>query len=415
GQHVAESNGFALLVGSVTVVAGILSRRYTRQIPYMLTALLAGGLCAALVELLTDSTAGLAYVPEIPAALPPLSWPLAPFESFKSLAPAAVAVTLFALAEAVSIARSLAIRSGQHLDGNQEFVGQGLSNIVGSFFSSYVATGSFNRSAMNYQAGACTPVAAIVAGALLMVLVLAIAPLTRYLPTAAMAGILFMVAWGLIDTLHIRKIIVSSRSETVVMVTTFLTAIALDLEFAILLGVLMSLFLYVFDATRPRIYSRLPDPRLPKRGFNTDPSMSECPQFKIVRVDGSLFFGAVHYVQKMLRIFEQRRPEQKHLMVIAPGINTIDVSGAEFLAQEARHRRAIGGSLSLYRAKERVLSLMRSGGYLDDIGESNLFRSKEKAIAEICSRLDRKICQRCALRVFLECHSLARPEATDEQ
>lgn len=195
------------------------------------------------------------------------------------------------------------------------------------------------------------------------------------------------------------------------MAATFLAAIAVDLEFAILLGVLMSLFLYLFDATRPRIFSRVPDPRLPRREFNTDGKLQECPQFKIVRVDGSLFFGAVHYVHKMLRIFEQRQPQQQHLLIIASGINTIDVSGAEFLAQEARHRRAAGGSLSLYRAKERVLSLLRAGGYLAEIGEHNLYRSKGQAIAAICSTLDRSICRSCERRVFQECDALAEPEA----
>jgi SulP family sulfate permease len=398
---------YSLLVGGVTIAAGLAAKRYVAAIPNMLLAMLAGGLCAALIEWVADATTGLAYVPTIPAALPPLSMPLAPFDAFVSLAPAAVAVTLFALTEAVGIARSLAIRSGQHLDGNQEFIGQGLSNIVGSFFSSYVATGSFNRSALNYQSGARTPVAAILAGLLLMGLVLVVAPLVSYLPTAAMAGLLFLVAWGLVDTHHIGKILKSSRPETLVMLTTFLTAVFVDLEFAILLGVILSLFLYLLDATRPRIVSRVPDPRLPKRGFNTDPALPECPQFKMVRLDGSLFFGAVHHVQKMLRIFEQRNPEQKHLMILASGVNTIDVSGAEFLAQEARYRRSLGGSIYLYRAKEGVLSLLRAGGYLQDIGEDNFFRSKQQAIAHVISKLDHDVCRNCTKRIFTECESLA--------
>jgi len=402
-----DTHFYSLLVGSVTIAAGLVAKRYLAAIPNMLLAMLAGGLCAALIELIAGAGTGLSYVPTIPAALPPLSMPLAPFDAFISLAPAAVAVTLFALTEAVGIARSLAIRSGQHLDGNQEFIGQGLSNIVGSFFSSYVATGSFNRSALNYQSGARTPVAAILAGVLLMGLVLVVAPLVSYLPTAAMAGLLFLVAWGLVDTHHIRKILKSSRPETLVMLTTFATAVFVDLEFAILLGVILSLFLYLLDATRPRIISRVPDPRLPKREFNTDPALPECPQFKMVRLDGSLFFGAVHHVQKMLRIFEQRNPEQKHLMILASGVNTVDVSGAEFLAQEARYRRALGGSIYLYRAKEGVLSLLRAGGYLQDIGEDNLFRSKQQAIAHVISKLDHDVCRNCTKRIFTECESLA--------
>ena len=159
-----------------------------------------------------------------------------------TLVPAAVAMTLLALTEAVTIARSIAIQSGQNLDGNQEFIGQGLSNIAASFFSGYVATGSFNRSAVNYAAGAKTPLSAIFAALLLMLAVLLIAPVTAYLPHAAMAGLLFQVAWGLIDFHHIRRIMRTSRPETAVLATTFFTTLLVGLEFAILLGVVLGLF-----------------------------------------------------------------------------------------------------------------------------------------------------------------------------
>jgi SulP family sulfate permease len=107
------------------------------------------------------------------AGMPPLSLPTFSVGIFKELAPVALAMTLFALTEAVSIARSISMRSGQPIEGNQEFIGQGLSNIAGSFFSAYVATGCFNRSGANYDAGAKTPIAAVFAGLLLIFLVLA--------------------------------------------------------------------------------------------------------------------------------------------------------------------------------------------------------------------------------------------------
>ena len=163
-------------------------------------------------------------------------------QTIQQLAPAALAVTLFALTEAVSIARSLAARSGQLIDGNQEFFGQGLSNILGSFFSSYVAPGSFNRSGVNFEAGARTPLAAVFAGLLLMVIVLFVAPLLAYLPNAAMAGILFLVAFGIIDFGHIKTIVRASRSDSLVLWGTFLATLFLALDFAIMLGVFLGMF-----------------------------------------------------------------------------------------------------------------------------------------------------------------------------
>ncbi len=324
------------------------------------------------------------------------------------LAPAAVATTLFALTEAVSIARSLADRTGQNLDCNQEFIGQGLSNIVGSFFSGYVATGSFNRSGLNYQAGAKTPLAAIFAGGLLIVLVILVAPLAAYLPNAAMAGILFLVAWGLIDFRHIAKILKTSRVESVIMVTTFSATLFLELEFAILLGVILSLVMYLNRTSHPRILSRVPDPRHDERPFVTDPALPECPQLKIVRIDGSLYFGAVNHVRERLQEMQCENPEQKHLLVVASGINFIDMGGAEFLAHLAREKEEAGGRLYLYDIKEGICTHFRLTGYLFDIGTDYIYESKAEAIAEIFAKLDRQICVRCTKRIFLECRSVPK-------
>lgn len=406
GSHLSDANTFALFVGGVTVASGIASKKLFPRVPSMLTALAAGTLMALCMERFVQGATHLAYVPSVPASLPPLSLPKFTFESFRTLAPAALALTLFALTEAVSIARSLAIQSGQHLDGNQEFIGQGLSNIVGSFFSGYVATGSFNRSALNYQAGAKTPVAALLGGIFLIAIVPLVGPYLSYMPMAAIAGVLFLVAWKLIDFHHIKKILKASRNETIVMGITFFSAILVDLEFAILLGVLMSLFFFLLDATRPRINSRLPDPNSVTRSFVTDPTLPECPQIKIVRVDGSFFFGAVHHIQKMFRIFELRQPEQHHLLLISFAINRIDVSGAEFLAREAQKRREKGGQLYLYRPKGQMVDLLQRGGYDALIPPENIFRSKKAVIAHMVEQVDHSICRSCTKRIFLECSGL---------
>ncbi|MBT6277844.1 MAG: SulP family inorganic anion transporter [Chromatiales bacterium] len=397
------------LVGVTTLAAGILGKRWMPKVPYMITALVVGSLLAYVLTLIGGID--LAVVGSVPAALPPLSAPDLSFDTMKQLAPAVLAVSLFALTEAVSISRSLATRSGQLINGNQEFIGQGLSNIVGAFFSAYVATGSFNRSGVNYQAGARTPLAAIVAGVLLMAIVLLVAPLFEYLPNAGMAAVLFMVAWGIIDFHHIRKIVKTSRSESVVLVATFLATLLLELEFAIMLGVLLSLIVYLSQASRPQVLVRAPDPALPKHRFNTGRHLLECPQFKMVRVDGSLFFGAVNFVAERLRIIANRHPQQKHLLILARSIGFIDVAGAELLAREARGRKDMGGALYLHAVKPQVLQTLSEGGYLDEIGEENLFETKSESIVQVFNRLDRKICARCDRRIFLECEDLPRQKA----
>jgi len=339
----------------------------------------------------------------LPSGLPPLSMPDFSLDTIRQLAPAALAVSLFALTEAVSIARSLGSRAHQHIDGNQEFIGQGLSNIGGAFFSGYVATGSFNRSGLNFQAGAKTPLAAVLAGLFLVGVVVLVAPMAAYLPNAAMAAILFLVAWGLIDFHAVRNILRTSRSETTVLAVTFFSTLFLQLEFAILAGVLLSLGLYLNRTSRPKLITRVPDPRTPGRDFVTDPALPECPQIKIARLDGSLFFGAVNHVAETLHRLAEARPAQRHLIVVATGINFIDVAGAEFLVEQATRRQAEGGGLYLIRLKPGVCEPLNRGGYVDTIGRENLFKGKTEAIATVVGRLDPESCRGCTVRIFKEC------------
>jgi sulfate permease, SulP family len=399
-NHADAINPYVTVIGIATLVTGIALKRFLPKFPYMIGAMFVGSLISVLFGAPAHD---IATVGALPSQLPPLSLPTFDLATMRSLAPAALAVTLFALTEAVSIARSIAIRAGQHIDGNQEFIGQGLSNIVGGFFSGYVATGSFNRSGLNYEAGAKTPLAAIIAGVLLMGIVLLVAPLAAYLPNAAMAGVLFLVAWGLIDLHHIKKILKASRTEATVMSVTFLSALFLDLEFAILLGVGLSLMAYLIRTSRPHLRERVPDPSLPKRRFNDAAHLPQCPQFRMVRIDGSLFFGAVSHVAERLRDIERKDREPRNLAIIGSSMNFIDVAGAELLVQEAKRLRSDGRSLYLFRVKPGVKKFLERGGYMAEIGEDHVFDSKGTGLITVVSKLNHARCESCTARVFSEC------------
>jgi SulP family sulfate permease len=373
----------------------------------MIAAMLAGSVAGLLLNhLFGAATTQIRTVGALPASLPPLSVPDLSLITIRHLADSALAVTLLALTEAVSIARAIAVRSEQRIDGNQEFVGQGLANIVGAFFSSYASSGSFNRSGVNYEAGAKTPLAAVFASLFLAVILLLVAPLAAYLPVAAMAGILFLVAWGLIDFHHIRRILRASRSETAVLATTFLATLFVELEFAIYVGVIFSLVLYLKRTSKPLVRAMAPDPEQPRRRMVHVYDLPECPQLRIMEVHGSLFFGAVNHVQERLHAMDEANPEQKHVLILADSINFIDIAGAEMLVQEAKRRRRLGGGLYLSGMKERACEVLKRSDYFDEFGPENIFEGKTKAIASIFERLDRDICQRCNKRIFRECASV---------
>jgi len=405
--HWRDFHPFVSLVAIVTLGSGIVVKRLWPKFPAMIAALIIGSLTAVFLNyILGEPTSGIHMVGALPQRLPPLSSPVFSVGIFRELAPVALAMTLFALTEAVSIARSISMRSGQPIEGNQEFIGQGLSNIAGSFFSAYVATGSFNRSGANYDAGARTPLAAVFAGILLIVIVLLVAPLADYLPHAAMAGLLFLVAWRLIDFHHIKTIIRADRKETVVMAVTFFGTLFLELEFAILLGVMLSLMIYLRQTSKPRVLPRVPDPNSPHRKFTSSVTLPECPQLKMIRIDDSLYFGAVAYVREMFRRFREHYPEQKHLLLLTKGINHVDIAGAELLLDEAIARRQVGGELYLYRLKDSASDVLERGGYMEKLNRKNMYDSKEDAIHSIFNRLDKTICKRCDKRIFQECQSV---------
>ena len=226
-------------VGALALGAAIASRRIHRGIPHMIVGMVAAGFLAAVLG-------GVPTVGELPAALPRLSVPSFELAVWSQLGISAAIIAVLALTEAIAIARSVALRSGQKIDSNQEVVGQGLSNLVGSFFSGYPSSGSFTRSGLNYDAGAKTPLAAVFASVFLMIILALIARWITYLPMAAMAGILFLVAWGLIDRKEIAAIFRGPRHEQVVLLVTFVATLVVQLEYAVFIGIAVSLLLRRF-------------------------------------------------------------------------------------------------------------------------------------------------------------------------
>ena len=397
-------NPFITGVAVLTVVCSVLARRWWPKFPHMIAGLLAGSVLAALLnQAFGAGRTGITSIGALRIGLPPLSHPDLSPETIRQLVPIALAVAVLALTEAVSISRSVALKSGQRIDGNQEFIGQGLSNIVGAFFSGYASSGSFNRSGLNYDAGARTPLAAILSAVFLLLIMLFLAPLATYLPLPAMAGIQFVVAWGLVDRTQIAEIMRASRAETGVLVATFIATLTLNLEFAIYAGVLLSLMLYLNRTSRPPLEDVKPADPQHILGFSTDTGLPDCPQLKIVRLNGSIYFGAVNHLQEALQAIDARNPAHRHVLLVASGINFVDLAGAHLLGQEARRRRAMGGALYLFNLKTEPMEMLRRSGVFDEIGAENFFKLGDDVFDILYQRLNADICRGCQVRIFHPC------------
>ena len=400
-QQLDQTNLAVLGIALVTLLTAVICKRLFPKLPNLLLGLVTGSVVAMVVGGVSH---GITFVEKIPAQLPPLSMPDFSVAAIRQLAPEAFAVALLGLIEAVSIARSVATKSHQRINSNQEFIGQGLSNMVGCFFSSYAGSGSFTRSGINYQAGARTPMAAIFAAAMLMLMVLLIAPLTAHLPVAAMGGVILLVAYGLIDFHHIRETLAKSRSETSILLVTFFATLFLELEFAIYLGVLLSLILFLARTSRPQIVTLAPDTHDPKRklvNVQAKP-ISQCPQLKIIRIDRDIYFGSVNYIQSRLEHITEKEGIV-HILIDASRLNYIDMAGAEMLVQENQRLRARGGGLYFCGLNSSMWQFLAEGKYVRAIGADVFFNHKSQAIAAVFRKMDKNICQDCGLHIFHEC------------
>lgn len=400
-----------LITALTTLVVAIAIKKIKPKLPNLLIALLVGAITA---QFLGGETAGITMVSAIPAQLPPVSFPDISFTTIKMLAPEAFAVALLGLIEAVSISRSIAAKSHQRIDGNQEFIGQGLSNLAGSFLSSYAGSGSFTRSGVNYAAGAVTPMSAIFAAVILMATVMLVAPLAVYLPIGAMAGVILLVAYNLIDFKQIVHVIKSSKSETSILLTTMASTLFLELEFAIYLGVLLSLVIFLGRTSYPEIVSLAPgyDPVYKKKNLvdTTSRPVTECPNLKIIRFDMSIYFGSLNHLQRELQRVSDKEGISK-ILIVCSGVNFIDLSGAEMLHHEAERLTEMGGGLYFAEIKPKVYEKLSRMHFIRDLGNNHFFDEKTAAIHALQQKLcDRGLCTTCKARVFEECQKLAAAE-----
>ncbi|WP_211168990.1 SulP family inorganic anion transporter [Aromatoleum toluvorans] len=405
GAHWGE-----LAVALTTVTTTAVVARLRPRWPAMLAGLAAGYALAAVWQ--RHSGESFVHLQAIASVLPPFSLPDFSPATLAQLSGIALSLTIVALGQSVSIAKAVAERSGQTIDVNREFLGQGLSNIAGSFFSSYLSCGSLNRSMPNYEAGARTPLAAVFSSVLLLlVLVGASADLLAGIPMAAIAALLLYVAWTLINIPKIRETVRFSRQEAVCLGATWMATLLIPIEFAVLIGVGLSLVFYLYQTSRPVM--RVLVPHGPARHFTpiediADP-VGECPQLKLVRMEGDVYFGAAQYVGDMLTHYRERFPGQKHLLVMAKSMNFVDLAGARLWSQEFRLRQEAGGSLQFHRPRARVVNAWRRSGLYEQLDRKHIFDSKSDALAAVVPTLDPAMCARCTRRIFLECAAMPAP------
>jgi SulP family sulfate permease len=404
-SHISETNFYVFGVALGTLLIAFSIKKFIKKIArlYMLIAMVIGSVFAMLLGV---NMYGIETVGNVPSHLPPFSIPDFNYENMRLLTSGAFTLALLGLVEAVSIARAVALHSYQKLDNNQEFIGQGLSNIISSFFSSYASSGSFTRSGLNFQSGAKTPLSAIISAIGLMLVVLFFAKYASFLPKATMGGIILLVGYNLIDFQHIKKIIKSSKRELIVFSVTLFGTLFLELETALFAGILISLFFYLEKTSKPNIA----EVGINKEGkfinIIRDETTRECPQIKIIRIDDSIYFGAIEALSNYFAKLYAKQ-EKKHVLIIANGINSIDLAGAEWLTNEVLKWQERGGGIYFVGLKLVSQEILIKGGFVEIIGTDNFFKDKHTAISTIYTKLDKDDCEKCDIKLFQECKQSA--------
>ena len=320
----------------------------------------------------------------IPAGLPELRAPRLDGTTIALLLSTALVISLVGFMEAISIARAIAARTRQRLDVNQELVAQGLANVAGSFTQSYPASGSFSRSAVNYQAGARTGLSSVVAAVLVLLTLLAFTPLLYHLPQAVLAAVIMMAVISLFrfgDIAHAWRV---QRHDGIAGAATFVAALALapHLDLAILAGAALSVGFFLYRTMRPRvaILGRHPDGALRDAAVHGLP-LSE--HIVAVRFDGQLYFANVPYFEDSVLAVSARFPKARSILVVGDGINQIDASGVEAVRHLAERLRAGGVTLAFSGLKKQVRDAFDAAGLTALVGAENLFIDENRALAAL--------------------------------
>lgn len=335
-----------------------------------------------------ELSAGGAVVGNIPRGLPAFGIPTIHWNKLMLLLPAAFVMALIGLMEAASVSKAIAAKTGQRVDVNQELVGQGLANIVGSSFGAYTVSGSFSRSAVAVDGGARTGLFAIVSALAVVVVLLFLTPLLHHLPQSVLAVIVMLAVFGLIRVQPLVHAWRVDRSGAVIGVATFAATLAMAPAIAngILLGIGLTVVVFVVKLMKPRaeILGRRPDGVL--AGIDSHGLKPVSERFVPIRFDGSLIFANVAYFEDIVIEARARFPKLGTILIVGSGINRIDASGEEKIREVAQNLRATGVTLAFSGLKKQVREVFEAGGLVTLLGRENLFDTKEQAVQVLLAR-----------------------------
>lgn len=327
---------------------------------------------------------GGAVVGTIPEGLPAFAIPTFDMGIVMHLLSYAAIISLLGFMEAISIAKAMAAKTGQRLDPNQELIGQGLANIMGALTRSYPTSGSFSRSAVNLQSGAVTGLSSVFTSVMVIITLLFFTPLLYHLPQSVLAAVIMMAVIGLINASGFMHAWKAQWYDGAISIISFLATLAFapHLDKGIMVGVVLSLGVFLYKSMRPKIRSLAMADDASLR-CTEEYSLMECEYVDVVRFDGPLFFANASFLEDKITERMMQKKQLKHFVLVANGMNDMDASGEEALSLLISRCRRAGVDISLSGINESVMRVLKRTHLLEKIGEDHLYASAEQALCAI--------------------------------
>lgn len=374
--HLREANQPSILIGCLALVLAIGFKRWLPTLPNIALTLLVTCLYLALAKYLSPAWNVVECLAPVPIGHFPLAFPAMTWQAVHDLASPAIAITILATLEGVSISKYLAALSGDTVNANQQTLSKGVSNFCCAFFSAMPCSGSLTRSVLNYKSGALTPISSVISGGICLAAILLGGPLLAYVPKPMLAALIIVVGFGLINRHQIRICLRSTRSDAAVFLVTALATMLFPLDIAVYMGVGVSIALFLRKVSKPELveYTFNNEGNLVEKEMA---SKREDPHISIIHVEGELFFGAADLFQEEIRKVSAD-PNLKVVILRLKNAHHLDATSVMALEQLTRSLRETNRHLIISGAPRDVFKILIDSGLIHTIGRENVFKSQER-------------------------------------
>ena len=383
--HFNEINMYSLALGLLTIAIIIICKKVSKSIPGSLIGII---IPIILILVFSLEKMGVKLTGDIPSTLPPFKMIQFDWASMKKVFSGAVAIAIIGLVEAISISKSISSTSRQKIDANQEFIGQGVANAVSSFFQCFAGSGSFTRSAINYYSGAATRISGIMSGAVVAVILLFFAPYARYIPKPCLAGVIMVIAYNMVNKKEMKKVYKLGKSDFISMCVTMCATVFMpDLDWAIYMGIAISIILYLRDTNKVPVKILIPsqtkDPHFTEQEIEY---IKDKVDILVIQLEGNLYFGSAYDLEKKLETLVDKA---EVFILRMKTVASIDMTSLDALKIFIRNVKESGGQIILSGVRSGLNVMLINSNLSADIGQENIILSEDEVFASSLKAIKR--------------------------